>query len=90
MLRKDVKGRLLLEDASGVVPVTGLPQADTTTLQGFMCEGVCALVSGELQPSGTFQASCVCEPPVAEREGAIASLRGLNMSGARPLRCGLL
>eukprot|EP00892_Ulva_mutabilis_P006322 jgi/Ulvmu1/4061/UM019_0039.1 len=90
MLRKDVKGRTLLEDASGVVPVTGLHQADTTAVQGFLCEGACALVSGKMQPSGVFHASSISEPPVEAREGAVASLRGLNISGARPLRPGVI
>lgn len=89
MLRKDVKNRLVLEDASGVVTVTGIQQADASAVHGFLCEGVCALVSGSMQPSGVFHATSVAEPPVEARESAVASLRGLNISGARPLRCGL-
>lgn len=86
MLRRDVKNRLVIEDASGSVPVVGLCDADTSTLQGFLPQGACMLVLGEMQASGVFRARSVKEPPVENRQDAVASLRGLNISGARSLR----
>lgn len=88
VLRRDMKNRLVLEDASGAVQVSGLVQADATGVQGFLAEGACMLVSGEMQAGGAFHARSVAEPPVENRAAAVASLRGLNISGARSLRCG--
>lgn len=87
VLRRDVKNRLVLEDASGAVPVAGLAQADASGVLGFLAEGACMLMSGEMQAGGAFRARSVAEPPVEDRAAAVASLRGLNISGARPLRC---
>lgn len=87
-LRRDAAGALLLEDASGHVPLS-LRTADMGPVQSMAAEGMCMLCEGTLQSNGTFECAALADPPLESRADALASLQGLNMSGATPLRYGI-
>lgn len=90
LLRRDVsKGKVYVEDATGVAQVTNLQTADCSKAQGYIADGCCVLLEGSLQPNQAFGVSSVLEPFMESREQAVASLRGLCLSGAQPLRCDL-
>ena len=85
-LRYDAAGTLQLEDISGRVPIS-LDHADTSAVRGYLAEGMCVLAEGDLLANGTFKCTSLADPPMESRERAKASLQGLNITGAVPLRC---
>jgi hypothetical protein len=63
--------------------------ADCKGVNGFLVDGACLLVDGTLQANGTFLAHTIADPPMEPRQQAIESLHGLELSGAKKLRCSL-
>ena len=87
MLRRDVsKGKVYVEDATGVAQLANLQGADCSSALGYISDGCCVLLQGSLQPNQAFKVTRVLEAFMESREQAVVSLRGRCLSGALPLR----
>lgn len=87
MVRRDIsKGRVYVEDFSGVVQVANLQSADCSEVEGYISDGCCVLLQGSLLPNQAFGVKRIMEPHMESRLQAVASLRGRCLSGAQPLR----
>lgn len=87
MLRRDdSKGKVYVEDATGVAQLANLQAADCSATLGYISDGCCVLLQGALQPNQTFRVTRVFEAFMESQEQAVGSLRGRCLSGAHPLR----